>query len=332
MDSSKNENVTEKSGELFPREFCIRPTTIVRSVATQEDEQPWLQPVWRDHTGEFYHAEFGLLYRTFARTLIHENVFWYVGQHRVSLTNPCGEYSSGFHFEDQLRHFIRDGFPEAQGAGTMELSETLTSGRKIYRVIIFCDDLYLCPKCGRYQPYRRWLPDFEWLRYDGTIDHDAIRNLIERRRSVPEFYLKPCGRSDCAELRKRTLDSMKEEEDSRSRVNALNALIKRDLTISNAFPIRRSAQAGFVYAIKADAYVKIGVAADVKNRILALRTGLPFEITIINTWKRSDATHAERALHRRFKSSRCSGEWFRLSDEDIQVLRRTERLEDLFDA
>jgi len=121
---------------------------------------------------------------------------------------------------------------------------------------------------------------------------------------------------------------MKQEEDVKSRVNALNALLKRRTT-TNAFPIRRAARAGFVYAIKADVYVKIGVATDVQSRVLALRTGLPFEITIINTWKHSNATRAERALHRRFETARCSGEWFRLSDDDIDLLRRTKYVDEL---
>jgi hypothetical protein len=330
-DAGENHNVNEeKSDMLFDLEPCSRAG---RRIALDEEktEEPWLQPVWKDNAGQFHFAKFGLLYRTFAKTLIHENVFWYVGQHDVPhwCTYVCGEYSSGIYYQDRLRHFIRNGFPTPQAGGTMEESRTLSCGRKVYRVLIFCDDLYLCPKCATYHPHTRGLPEFEWLRHDDTIDHAAIRSLIERRRAVPEFQLKPCGRSDCAETRKRTLERMKDDEDLKSRVNALDELIKREKTVKDAFPIRRPARAGFVYAIRADAYVKIGVASNVQNRILALRTGLPFDVTIINTWKHGNATYVERALHRRFKSSRCSGEWFRLREDEIQLLRQTRHIDEL---
>lgn len=91
----------------------------------------------------------------------------------------------------------------------------------------------------------------------------------------------------------------------------------------------RTAKKGFVYAISSGEHVKIGLAANVKRRILGLQTSCPTALSVINAWEHHDAERMERLLHRKYRKFRTSGEWFRLSEELIEGLRAASRPEDL---
>ncbi|MBW7965282.1 GIY-YIG nuclease family protein [Bradyrhizobium sp. BR 10261] len=74
----------------------------------------------------------------------------------------------------------------------------------------------------------------------------------------------------------------------------------------------RSAR-GYVYVIKAGENVKIGFSKDVDQRQKQLQTFFPFPLELLLSMPGSALT--ERQLHRRFKCSRVTGEWFRLTPE-----------------
>ena len=73
-----------------------------------------------------------------------------------------------------------------------------------------------------------------------------------------------------------------------------------------------------IYFIRDGDAVKIGFAADPKNRLRSLRTGNSRKIFILGVM--DGGLNEEAALHLRFGSDRIRGEWFRLSHEIISFI------------
>ena len=74
----------------------------------------------------------------------------------------------------------------------------------------------------------------------------------------------------------------------------------------------------FVYFVQAGNYknspVKIGVTHDIDKRILTLQTGNPYKLkcnALIHCESESEAYSLEGYLHKKLKSSRMCGEWFK---------------------
>lgn len=77
---------------------------------------------------------------------------------------------------------------------------------------------------------------------------------------------------------------------------------------------------GIIYILKCDCFYKIGKTTDentLKNRLGHLQVGSPFEIKIYKTKECDDRHKLEEELHDRFKGKLTRGEWFKLTDEDI---------------
>ena len=73
---------------------------------------------------------------------------------------------------------------------------------------------------------------------------------------------------------------------------------------------------GFVYLIECDGLVKIGVSYDPYTRLKELSTGSSAPLRLLGYvpggFKR------EKELHRMFAARRANGEWFYLSNEDVE--------------
>lgn len=70
---------------------------------------------------------------------------------------------------------------------------------------------------------------------------------------------------------------------------------------------------GFVYFIKCGEFVKIGRSDDPKGRLLALRIGNPFDLTLLHTVPGDAFT--EEQFHGMFATYRHRLEWFRFEGE-----------------
>jgi len=78
-----------------------------------------------------------------------------------------------------------------------------------------------------------------------------------------------------------------------------------------------------VYLIRADnGLVKIGITHDVDARLRALEIASPLglELIYVITAEFERANQVERRLHTLYEAKRVRGEWFALSDEDIQAI------------
>ncbi|MCR6096897.1 GIY-YIG nuclease family protein [Salipaludibacillus agaradhaerens] len=80
---------------------------------------------------------------------------------------------------------------------------------------------------------------------------------------------------------------------------------------------------GYVYLIKefhSNTY-KIGKAVNVENRLKIFNVKLPFKWELIHTIKCKDYHRAETKAHNIFSTKRVNGEWFDLSDGDVEEIK-----------
>lgn len=76
-----------------------------------------------------------------------------------------------------------------------------------------------------------------------------------------------------------------------------------------------------IYIIHCDGYCKIGYTrGSPRERLSQLQVGSPHEMTLMSITPGDLQTEAD--LHRAFASKRVRGEWFELTIEDIQWVRR----------
>jgi hypothetical protein len=75
----------------------------------------------------------------------------------------------------------------------------------------------------------------------------------------------------------------------------------------------------YLYLIKCnDRFYKIGKATNMQERMSQLQTGNPYKLCLIAAYGFPNATVVERCLHQRFVNARTNGEWFGLSDKDLE--------------
>lgn len=78
----------------------------------------------------------------------------------------------------------------------------------------------------------------------------------------------------------------------------------------------------YVYLISGIGLTKIGIADNVKTRLKNFRAGSPVELSLIYSFKINDALSVESFLHKKYADKRHHGEWFSLSDQDIESIRQ----------
>lgn len=82
---------------------------------------------------------------------------------------------------------------------------------------------------------------------------------------------------------------------------------------------------GYVYILSSDnGLYKIGKSKDPKGRINTLKTASPVKIELYRLFMSSDMDDAEAMLHYMFSDFREIGEWFRLSEKELQELNDRE--------
>lgn len=81
-------------------------------------------------------------------------------------------------------------------------------------------------------------------------------------------------------------------------------------------------QKGFVYILKADnGFTKIGKTTNPEKRIFHFTTRMPLELKLECLIESEDYNELERELHERFSDKRTRGEWFELSEDDIETIK-----------
>lgn len=79
---------------------------------------------------------------------------------------------------------------------------------------------------------------------------------------------------------------------------------------------------GYVYLIEAETgQYKIGRSKNPPNRLRAIGVKMPFKVEIIHTIQTNDMYSLEINLHQRFADKRVNGEWFALSQDDVDYIK-----------
>lgn len=83
-----------------------------------------------------------------------------------------------------------------------------------------------------------------------------------------------------------------------------------------------SPPSGGVYLIKSGRFYKIGKAKVFDKRIKQIRLLQPEPVEVIHKIHTHDATATEKMWHRKFAAKRKTGEWFQLSDADVEEFKK----------
>lgn len=77
----------------------------------------------------------------------------------------------------------------------------------------------------------------------------------------------------------------------------------------------------YVYLVRADDIYKIGMSRTPKARIRAIGNVMGAPVEIIHIIDTDDMIRLEEFLHRRYDATWVQGEWFRLSDADVEWIK-----------
>lgn len=95
--------------------------------------------------------------------------------------------------------------------------------------------------------------------------------------------------------------------------------------IVDTLPFRHRWDAGYVYIASGhpEGFHKIGRTVSIRNRFRQLWRKQGHPVAPLWAARVRDAVAVETLLHRYFASQRIENEWFRLSAEDIELIKRT---------
>lgn len=78
---------------------------------------------------------------------------------------------------------------------------------------------------------------------------------------------------------------------------------------------------GFIYVVKAGELYKIGFSKTPRKRFRTFRTGSPIPLEIVLTMRTPHYKIVEQMLHDHFAAKRVHGEWFALTESDIEYVK-----------
>lgn len=112
------------------------------------------------------------------------------------------------------------------------------------------------------------------------------------------------------------------DNEAKRRSQAFEALTGSMLSTKKPKEFTRTKTQGYVYLLGADnGLFKIGKSKNVNARLADLNKQSPVSIEILHSFASEDYTTAEKELHKRYKNKRKVGEWFLLSDQDVENIR-----------
>lgn len=84
----------------------------------------------------------------------------------------------------------------------------------------------------------------------------------------------------------------------------------------------RSEEIGYIYVIKTIYGFKIGKTKNLRNRMNVFGVQLPFKYILVYDAKIINYHYVEKMLHDKFKHKHINGEWFNLTPEDLEEIKR----------
>ncbi|MGE6893809.1 GIY-YIG nuclease family protein [Priestia flexa] len=150
------------------------------------------------------------------------------------------------------------------------------------------------------------------LAYKADIPYKKLLLIYENKLDpVPKLYIKRlCAALGCKEESLYTNKTIEELEEIRF----------------FSYRVNRQKPQGIIYFVRAlcgeqEGLVKIGYTTNLKTRLLSLKGESGAEVELLHHIPTTDCLNMEKTLHNIFKSKRITGEWFDLSDEDIELIK-----------
>jgi hypothetical protein len=84
----------------------------------------------------------------------------------------------------------------------------------------------------------------------------------------------------------------------------------------------RVSAGGYVYFLQMQAFVKIGRAMDVAQRIEELQTAHPETLRLVAYVHATQPGRIEATLHQTYQNCRVRGEWFALTEDLVRLIRK----------
>ncbi len=106
----------------------------------------------------------------------------------------------------------------------------------------------------------------------------------------------------------------------------LPSSLKPSLPESSPLNESDTSTGGYVYFIRSQYGYKIGKTKRMKDRAQLFSVKLPFPIEIVHFSWFDDYSAAERHFHHLFKDKRLDGEWFNLTEADLNSIKRMYQL------
>jgi len=78
---------------------------------------------------------------------------------------------------------------------------------------------------------------------------------------------------------------------------------------------------GFIYVVKVGKHYKIGRAKNLENRVASYETANAGKVELVFSKEVKDYDKIEIELHQIFEENRVKGEWFKLSEKDIEMIK-----------
>jgi len=80
-------------------------------------------------------------------------------------------------------------------------------------------------------------------------------------------------------------------------------------------------KSGIVYLLKSGEHYKIGLSKSTNRRMMDISPKLPIEPRLIHTIQTKDMYDLEATFHEHFKEKRTNGEWFLLTENDVEWIK-----------
>lgn len=96
---------------------------------------------------------------------------------------------------------------------------------------------------------------------------------------------------------------------------------KKRLKLKKEKALKRKEDIGYIYIIECNQYYKIGKTKNIKSRLWTIQADTPYEINLIYNKEFPDYHTIEKELHKKFKHIHHKGEWFKLTNEDINYIK-----------
>lgn len=83
---------------------------------------------------------------------------------------------------------------------------------------------------------------------------------------------------------------------------------------------------GLVYLLRAGPYFKIGKSVSFEKRLSQIKLQMPDPVEVVHIMCAANPTQAETYWHRRFGAKQRNGEWFLLSDAEVEEFKSVSQI------